>query len=311
MSLPPLVLLVGPTAVGKTEAALALAERVPAEIISFDSRLLYRGLDIGTAKPSLEERRRVPHHLVDVADPGDVWTLAQVRRAALEAAQAITGRGRLPLVVGGTGQYVRSLLEGWEPPAGGTPVSATRLRLEEEARRVGGEALHQRLRELDPSSAARIDSRNVRRVVRALEIRELTGAPASSQRRRAPLPFRVLCLGLWLPRAELFARVDARLEGMLSLGWLDEVQRLLDAGCSPASPALSAIGYAQLAEVLEGRSSLDQAKAEIRKRTRIFVRRQANWFKPGDPRIRWFENRPGVIDAMESEIRAWLAAPQA
>lgn len=309
MSLPPLVLLVGPTAVGKTEAALALAERVPAEIISFDSRLLYRGLDIGTAKPSLEERLRVPHHLVDVADPGDVWTLAQVRRAALEAAQAITGRGRLPLVVGGTGQYVRSLLEGWEPPAGGTPASATRLRLEEEARRVGGEALHQRLRELDPPSAARIDARNVRRVVRALEIQELTGAPASSQRRRAPFPFRVLCLGLWLPRAELFARVDARLEGMLRLGWLDEVRRLLEAGCSPASPAFSAIGYAQLAEVLEGRSSLDQAKAEIRKRTRLFVRRQANWFKPGDPGIRWFENRPGVIDAMESEIRAWLAAP--
>jgi tRNA dimethylallyltransferase len=311
VSLPPLVLLVGPTAVGKTEAALVLAERLQAEIVSADSRLLYRGLDIGTAKPSPEERQRVPHYLVDVADPVDVWTMAQVRRSALQAAEAIAARGRLPFVVGGTGQYIRALLEGWEPPAGGGPPSSTRLRLEEDARRLGGVALHGRLRELDPASAARIDARNVRRVIRALEIHELTGAPASSQRRRSPLPFRLLCLGLLLPRAELYARVDARLDSMLRQGWLDEVRRLLEAGCSVTSPAFSAIGYAQLAEVLAGRLSLDEAMAEIRKRTRAFVRRQANWFKPGDPGIRWFENRPGVIDQMESEIRLWLAAPLA
>jgi len=311
VSLPPLVLLVGPTAVGKTEASLTLAERLQAEIVSADSRLLYRGLDIGTAKPTPEERRRVRHHLVDVAHPGDVWTLAQVRLAVLEAVEDITGRGRLPLVVGGTGQYIRALLEGWEPPAEGAHPSAARLRLEEEARRLGGEALHARLRVLDPVSAARIDARNLRRVIRALEICELTGVPAADQRRRAPLPFRILCLGLWLPRAELYARIDARLDAMLHAGWEEEVRGLLGAGCDPAAPAFSAIGYPQLVEVVNGRLGLEQAKAEIRKRTRAFVRRQANWFKPGDPGIRWFENRPGVIDRMEAEVRAWLAAAQA
>jgi tRNA dimethylallyltransferase len=307
VSLPPLVLLVGPTAVGKTEAALALAERLQAEIVSADSRLLYRGLDIGTAKPTPEEQQRVRHHLVDVADPGDVWSLAQVRRAVLQAADDITGRGRLPLVVGGTGQYIRALLEGWEPPAGGGPPSAKRLSLEDEARRQGGEALHGRLRMVDPASAERIDARNVRRVIRALEIFELTGAPASTQRRRVPLPYRILCLGLWLPRAELYARIDARLDDMLRAGWVEEVRGLLAAGLDPAAPAFSAIGYPQLVEVVSGRLGLDEAKADIRKRTRAFVRRQANWFKPGDPGIRWFENRQGVIEQMEREIRAWLA----
>lgn len=307
MSLPPLVLLVGPTAVGKTKAAIALAEHLQAEIVSADSRLLYRGLDIGTAKPTPKERQRVRHHLVDVADPGDVWSLAQVRHAVLEAAADISGRGRLPLVVGGTGQYMRALLEGWEPPAGVGFPSATRMRLEDEARRLGGEALHGRLRTVDPASAARIDARNVRRVIRALEICELTGAPASDQRRRAPLPYRILCLGLWLPRAELYARIDARLDDMLRAGWVEEVRRLLAAGLDPAAPAFSAIGYPQLLEVVSGRLGLDEAKADIRKRTHAFVRRQANWFKPGDPAIRWFENRPGVIELMESEIRAWLA----
>jgi len=308
VSLPPLVLLVGPTGVGKTETALALAQRLQAEIVSADSRLLYCGLDIGTAKPTPEERRRIPHHLVDVADPEDVWTLAQVRRAVLEAADDIAGRGRLPLVVGGTGQYIRALLEGWELPAGGAPPTDTRLRLEDEARRLGGEALHARLREIDPASAARIDARNVRRVIRALEIHELTGAPASQQRRRVPLPYRILCLGLWLPRAELYARIDARLDDMLGAGWVEEVRSLLAAGIDPAAPAFSAIGYPQLVEVVSGRLSLDEAKAEIRQRTHAFVRRQANWFKPGDPGIRWFENRPGVIEQLESEIRGWLAA---
>lgn len=308
MSLPPLILLVGATAVGKTEAAIVLAERLQAEIISADSRLLYRGLDIGTAKPTPEERQRVRHHLVDVADPGEVWSLAQVRRAVLEAAADISARGRLPLVVGGTGQYMRALLEGWEPPAGGSPPSATRLRLEDEARRLGGAALHGRLRLLDPDSAERIDARNVRRVIRAVEIHELTGAPASDQRRHVPLPYRILCLGLRLPRAELYARIDARLDEMLRAGWVEEVRRLLAAGLEPAAPAFSAIGYPQLVEVVRGRLGLAEARADIRKRTHAFVRRQANWFKPGDPAIRWFENRPGVIELMESEVRAWLAA---
>ena len=306
MSLPPLVVLVGPTAVGKTEASLVLAERCGAEIISADSRLLYRGMDIGTAKPTLEERRRVRHHLIDVADPDEVWSLARVREAVLLALQDIAGRDRLPLMVGGTGQYIRAILEGWEPPPR-EHDSKIRARLEEEARERGGQALHARLQLVDPESAACIDARNVRRVVRALEIYALTGTPASAQRRRAPPAYRTLRLGLTLPRPVLYARIDGRIERMLRDGWVDEVRGLLDRGASPALPAFSAIGYPQIAEVVQGRRTLEDAVAEIRKRTRVFVRRQANWFKPNDPSIHWFENQPGAIEQMERVIRGWMA----
>lgn len=308
MSLPPLVVLIGPTAVGKTEASLLLAERLGAEIVSADSRLLYRGMDIGTAKPAADKQRRVPHHLIDVADPDEVWSLAKVREAVLLALRVITGRNKLPLLVGGTGQYVRAILEGWDPPPHDLD-SRIRSQLEQEAREGGGQALHARLQRVDPRSAARIDARNVRRVVRALEIHALTGTPASAQRRRAPPAYRALRLGLTLPRPVLYARIDGRIERMIRDGWVEEVRRLLDRGYGPAMPAFSAIGYPQIAEVVQGRRTLEDAAAEIRRRTRVFVRRQANWFKPDDPNIRWFENQPGAIDQMEQEIRGWLAEP--
>ena len=308
MSLPPLVVLIGPTAAGKTEASLLLAERLGAEIVSADSRLLYRGMDIGTAKPTADEQRRVPHHLIDVADPDGVWSLAQVRDAVLRALRGITGRNKLPLLVGGTGQYVRAILEGWDPPPHDRD-SRIRSQLEQEARESGGETLHARLQRVDPQSAARIDARNVRRVVRALEIHALTGTPASAQRRRAPPEYRTLRLGLTLPRPVLYARIDGRIERMIRDGWVEEVRRLLDRGYGPTLPAFSAIGYPQIAEVVQGRRTLDDAAAEIRRRTRVFVRRQANWFKPDDPNIRWFENQPGAIDQIEEEIRGWLAEP--
>jgi len=302
--LPPLACLVGPTAVGKTQAALCLAERLDGEIASADSRLLYRGMDIGTAKPSVEERRRVPHHLVDVAEPDETWSMAQVRSAVLQCAGEITARHRLPLLVGGTGQYVRATLEGWDPPPRAhDPV--VRERLEAVAHSAGEQALHARLREVDPMSADRIDARNVRRVVRALEIFEVTGEPASAQRRRLPPPYRILTLGLTLPRAILYDRIDARIDSMLSQGWVEEVRRLLARGFDPGLPAFSAIGYPQIIEVVQGKCSQEDAVAEIRRRTRVLVRRQANWFKANDPAIRWFENNEGAANRMEAEIRRW------
>jgi tRNA dimethylallyltransferase len=306
MSLPPLACLVGPTAAGKTEVALILAERLEAEIISADSRLLYRGMDIGTAKPS---RRTAPgsHHLVDVADRDETWSLAQVRGAVLESAADITARGRLPLMVGGTGQYVRAILEGWAPPPRGDDPDV-RMRLEAFARDAGPAALHARLLQVDPSSAVRIDARNVRRVVRALEINEVTGQPASTQRRRQAPPYRILRLGLTAPRAELYARIDVRIDRMLEQGWVSEVRRLMARGFEPGLPSFSAIGYRQIVEVVQGRRSLAEAVSEIRRRTRILVRRQANWFKPDDTSITWFEYRPGVSDEMEAEVRRWQAA---
>lgn len=308
MSLPPLVCLVGPTAAGKTEVALLAAERLGAEIISADSRLLYRGMDIGTAKPSPEERRRVPHHLVDVAEPDQTWSMAQVRGAVLQAAAEITARIRLPWMVGGTGQYVRGILEGWDPPPRGDDPSV-RMRLEAFARDAGPDALHARLLQVDPWSAGRIDARNVRRVVRALEIHEVTGQPASAQRHRQVPPYRILRLGLTAPRAELYARIDARIDHMLDQGWVDEVRRLLAKGFEPGLPSFSAIGYPQIVEVVQGKRSLEEAVTEIRRRTRVLVRRQANWFKPDDASITWFEHRAGVAEEMKAEVRRWLAKP--
>jgi tRNA dimethylallyltransferase len=303
---PVLVAIVGPTAVGKSSAAAALAEHIDAEVVSADSRLLYRGMDIGTAKPSPEERRRVVHHLIDVTDVDQPWSLATYRHAALEAIEGIAGRGHLPLLVGGTGQYVTAILDGWEPPA--LPADPElRRRLEEEAAREGAPALHSRLARLDPASAERIDPRNVRRVIRALEIRMMTGKPASLQRGHRAPPFRALRLGLMLPRPELYERIDARIDSMLAAGWVDEVRALLDRGYSLDLPAFSALGYRPLAEVIRGQITLEDAKQRIRRSSREFVRRQANWFKPSDPRIEWVEVRPGVELELEARVRSWIS----
>jgi len=305
-----LVALVGPTAVGKTAVALDLGEALPAEIVSADSRLLYRGMDIGTAKPSPAERGRVRHHLIDVADPAAPWSLAEYRLAAQAAIADIHARGRIALLVGGTGQYIRAIVEGWAPP----PRPADdRLRRELEAQAVaeGASVLHRRLAELDPESAARIDARNVRRVIRALEIQALTGLPASRQRRAEKPRYRVVRIGLRMPRTALYARIDARIDSMLRAGWLVEVRRLLALGLTPQSPAMSAIGYAALAEHLLDRCELDEAVGRIRRATRQFVRRQANWFKADDPSINWFDSTPAVGAEIEKFVRAWLAGPDA
>ncbi len=300
----------GPTAVGKTAVSLALAESLGTEIISADSRLLYRGMDIGTAKPTAEDRRRVPHHLIDVADPRVPWSLAEYRAAALEAIADIHSRGRLALLAGGTGQYIRAILEGWSPPP--RPADERfRQELYALASTAGPEELHRRLAAVDPESAARIDARNVRRVVRALEIHALTGEPASRQRRAAAPAFRVVRIGLRLPRPQLYTRIDARVDAMLAAGWLEEVRRLVALGLTPASPAMSAIGYAALAEHLMGRCSLDQAILRIRRANRQFVRRQANWFKASDPAIVWFESSDTAHAEIERYLRAWLRRSQA
>ncbi len=302
---PPLVVIVGPTAVGKTEISIQLAERLDGEIVSADSRLFYRGMDIGTAKPTLEERRRVPHHLIDVADPQTTWSLAVFQQAAAEAIADIHSRGRLPFLVGGTGQYIHAVTHGWTPPL--TRPDA-RLRAELEARAVaeGYLALHEELRQLDPAAAGRIDPRNVRRTVRALEVIRLTGKKFSELRGQVEGPYRLLTIGLIRSRTELYARVNARIEDMFSAGLLDEVRRLLDSGRSPDLPTMSAIGYRECVRVLAGRMDLEEAKVEMRRMTRIFVRRQANWFKQEDPGIRWFDAGNADLDGIEQIIHDFV-----
>ncbi len=299
----PLIVIVGPTAVGKTEIALQLARRLGGEIISIDSRLFYRGMDIGTAKPTPEELSRVPHHLIDVADPDQPWSLAVFQRAAREAIEAVHARGRLPFLVGGTGQYVRAVTEAWEIPPQ-EPDPRLRAYLEAWAAEIGPLALHNRLRILDPLAAERIDPSNVRRTVRALEVTLRSGRRFSEQGGRAASPYSLLQIGLIRPRGELYARVDARIAAMLDAGLLDEVRRLLEKGYSPDLPTLSAIGYREMIAYLQGRMSLEEAVMQMKRLTRVFVRRQANWFSAHDPNIHWFGVHPGSADEIEAFIRS-------
>jgi tRNA dimethylallyltransferase len=289
------IAIVGPTAVGKTEVALQLAERLNGEIVSADSRLFYRGMDIGTAKPTREELRRVPHHLIDVAGPDETWSLALFQSAAGQAIEDIHSRGRLPFLVGGTGQYVWSVIENWEIPAQ-EPDPRLRAALEHWAQEIGPVALYERLRSIDPEAAAHMEPRNVRRTVRALEVLFHTGRRFSEQRLKGESPYAWRVIGLIRPRDELYQRVDARIEAMIAQGFPDEVRALLERGYSPELPTLSAIGYREMIASLQGKMTLDEAVVQIKRLTRQFVRRQANWFKQEDPRIRWFRCGDETVD---------------
>ncbi len=301
---PPLLVILGPTAVGKTSLSIELAEKVGGEIVSVDSRYFYRGMDIGTAKPTIEERTRVAHHLIDVADPDETWSLAVFQEAAQQAIADIHARGRLPMLVGGTGQYIRAITEGWQIPKQ-EPDHRLRNALENWAEEIGHEGLYQRLQVVDPEAAEKIDSRNMRRTVRALEVILNTGRRFSEQRQRRPSPYNLLQVGLTRPRSELYERIDARIEAMLQTGFMDEVRDLLEAGYPPDLPAFSAIGYSQMIQVIQQEISLDEAEMLMKRLTRQFVRRQANWFKPDDPDIHWFSVEAGVVDEIEALVRAY------
>jgi len=297
----PLILIVGPTAVGKTELAIQLAERFGGEIVSADSRLFYRGMDIGTAKPTLEEQGRAPHHLIDIANPDEVLSLAVFQQKAQEAIADIHTRNKLPFLVGGTGQYVRAVTEGWSPPEV-KPDEKLRSELEKEKAEHGIYWLHDKLRNLDPVAAEKIDARNYRRTIRALEVILTTGRKFSEQRGQSESPYYLITIGLTRPRAELYERVDQRIDAMFANGFIDEVKSLLAKGYSPSLPTMSAIGYRECVKVVKGELDEEQAKAEIRRATRVFVRRQANWFKASDPNIKWFGIEDSVVEKIESYI---------
>ncbi len=284
----PLILIVGPTAVGKTEIAMALAEQLDAEIVSADSRLFYRGMDIGTAKPTLAEQQRVRHHLIDIVNPDQTLSLTVFQTMAREAIAGVQRRGKLPLLVGGTGQYIRAVTEGWKPPAV-TPDPKLRAELARMEAEKGPEWLYQRLQALDPQAAKKIHARNARRTIRALEVILTSGRKFSDQQVHGESPYSIIAIGLRRPRTELYARIDARIDSMFQAGLLDEVRGLLDKGYGPEVPAMSAIGYRDCIRVLRREWTVEQAKAEMRRATRAYVRRQANWFKETDPNIRWFE----------------------
>ena len=303
---PPLVTLVGPTGVGKTETAIQLAIRLDAEIVSADSRLFYRGLDIGTAKPTFSERNRVPHHLVDVADPDEPWSLATYKQAAALAIHSIHTRNHLPILVGGTGQYINAIIEGWDIPEVSPNPSLRRI-LERWEQQISPYGLHQRLAVLDPKAAQTIDPLNVRRTIRALEVILTTGRQFSEQKTRSETPYRTLQLGLILPRQVLYERIDERFQMMLEAGLVNEIKNLLRQGYSPDLPTLSAIGYRQIIAYLQNEITLDEAIRQVKRQTRIFVRRQANWFKLDDPNIHWVNAGQGAVDQLEAIVRSWIA----
>ena len=301
MKKPPLVLIVGPTAVGKTGIAIQLAEKLNGEIVSVDSRLFYRGMDIGTAKPTREELARVPHHLIDIANPDEILSLAVFQQKARDVIADIHTRKKLPFLVGGTGQYIRAVTEGWTPPEV-EPDELLRDELTRQKDENGIYWLHDKLNSLDPEAASKIDARNFRRTIRALEVIMTTGRKFSEQRGQTDSPYHLVTIGLTRPRVELYERVDQRIDAMFANGFVDEVKSLLARGYSPTLPTMSAIGYRECIRVIAGELSEEQAKAEIRRATRVFVRRQANWFKESDPNILWFRVQDGIVDEIAKNI---------
>ena len=300
------LVLVGPTAVGKTATSLLLASELGGEIVSADSRQVYRGMDIGTAKVTPEERDVIPHHLIDIRQPDETISLGEYKELADAAIAYILARGRLPMLVGGTGQYVRAVVEGWQIPRV-PPQPGLRRELEELAERAGKEAVFARLQELDPASAETIDYRNLRRVIRAIEVTSVLGRPFSELQTRQPPPWPILQIGFTRPRELLYARADVRIEAMFEAGWIDEVQRLLDQGYTPDLPSFGSLGYREVAAYLAGEYDLDEAKTRIRRATRAFIRRQYNWFRLTDPRIHWFDLEEVGPEAVLDWVVATLA----
>ncbi len=288
-----LVAIVGPTGSGKSGIALTLASRLGGEIVNADSRQVYQGMDIGTAKPSSAGRRAVRHHLYDIAHPNDAYSLALFQRDARSALGAIWERDSFAWLVGGTGQYVWSLLEAWTVPEV-APDLELRANLESFAEAHGSAALHERLQAIDPAAAARIDPRNVRRVVRALEVFERTGTQISAwQTKRSP-DFEFLLFAIAVPRDELDRRNDARVEAMFAAGFVDEVRGLLSAGVRPNASAMSSIGYAEVLRHLDGSIPLEEAVELTKRATRRLVRRQSQWFRRDDSRIAWVHDVGGI-----------------
>ncbi len=296
---PRLVAIVGTTASGKSALALELAGRLGGQIVNSDSRQVYIGMDIGTAKPSTEERGRVPHHLFDIARPEDPFSLAVYTAHARKALSAVWARGSLPLLVGGTGQYAWALLEAWQVPEV-PPDEELRATFTRFAAEHGYDALHARLRKVDPASAGVIDARNVRRVVRALEVYEVTGRPFSAWQSRGDPGFDATILAIDVDRDELDRRIRARVEAIFAGGFVEEVESLLAAGLRRNAPSMSSIGYSQVAALLGGELTRAEAMEETARATRRLARRQEQWFRRTDRRLTWLPPEGALAAALES-----------
>ena len=303
-----MIAILGPTAVGKSELALRLARYFSVEIISADSRQVYRYMDIGTNKPSLAERAAVPHHLIDVVEPDEQFSLAMYQQLAAEALQDIRGTGKLALLVGGSGLYVWSLVEGWQIPQA-PPDRDLRHRLEARAEREGRQVLFQELQDIDPVGASRIGPGNIRRIIRALEIYHKTGQKPSKLQRKGGAGFPVMLIGLTEARDELYRRIDRRVDEMIRRGLVEEVQQLLKRGHSTSLPSMTGIGYKQIAQFLGGEMTMPEAVDRIKHESHRLARHQYAWFRLNDSRIQWYdvgEARAGAGNAVLNKVKGLI-----
>lgn len=298
------VVIAGPTASGKSAAAIEVARHFGGEIVNADSRQVYRGMRIGTAAPTDADLVRVPHHLFLCRDPAEAYSLALYQHDARAAMADCWLREALPVVTGGTGQYIWGLLEAWTvPPADADPSLRTRLRARADAEGAG--SLHATLAGIDPEAAVRIDPANVRRVIRAIEVFEVTGRPFSQWQQKGEPGFDFRVFALDVPIDELDARIDRRVDEMFAGGFVDEVRTLLDAGVPPDASAMASIGYREVVACLQGEVTLSEALSAIKLNTRRLARAQKKWFRPGDPRITWVRD----VEALVAGVAVFLQAP--
>lgn len=298
----PLLVLIGPTAVGKTELSLKLAERFNGEIISADSRLFYRGMDIGTAKPSAEEQKRIPHHMIDICNPDETLTLGHYQDRVTAVINDCHRHNKLPMLVGGTGQYVKAIIEGWGIPRVG-PHPALRQALEQ----LGLAEMVRWLKHLDPIAAERIDLQNPRRIIRALEVIFVAGRPISELQAKTPPPWEIFTLGLFREREALYNRIDRRVDSMMTQGLEQEVRALIESGYKWQLPAMSGLGYRQFEPHFNGEATLDEVVERIKFETHRFVRHQNNWFRLDDESIHWVDaSAEDLVSGAVEVVEAWL-----
>jgi tRNA dimethylallyltransferase len=302
-----LVAIVGPTGVGKSSLAIHLAGLYSGEIISADSRQVYRYLDIGTDKPLPQQLSRIPHHLIDIINPDGDFSLARYQELAYRAIEDIQQHNRLPFLVGGSGLYVWAVLEGWQIPRV-SPDPDFRYNLEKKAGDAGIDELYQELVRIDPEAAEKIDRRNVRRVIRALEVHRKTKTPFSRLRRKDAPTFNSLIIGLTADRAEIHSRVDQRVDDMMARGLVTEVEKLLEMGYDLNLPAMSGIGYRQVGQYLEGEMTLEVARQKIKSETHRLVRHQYAWFRLTDERIHWFDIQRQEVSEIEKALAEFIRA---
>lgn len=303
-SAPKIVVLTGPTGTGKTALAVQLVERFGGEVVSIDSRQVYRHLDIGTAKPTPEELARAPHHLIDYVDPATPFSVTQFREDADRVLAEFAAMGKLAWVVGGSWHYIQAVIDRIEPPQV-PPNLKLRAELEREAAEHGPDALHRRLLELDSVSAANIERRNVRRMVRALEVTMTLGRPFSEVGHERGTPLPAVRLVLSMPRPEIYRRVDLRVDQMIAAGWLDEARSLLARGYDESLPSISSHGYREMVAVAKGTMSLDEAAQKTKWAIHAYVRRQTSWLK-SQPDYHWLEAGPDLATRAGLRVEEYL-----